>query len=313
MIEINKEKSFDISKAYSNFISEKEGRVAKGTINYYNQHNKKFLIFLKSKNITSTDQINNQTIDHYLVWLNNNFNIKTTSANIKIRAIRPFIYWMQEKEMIKIKSFKIKELPESKRKEQEIYTEKELEKLLKKPNMKKVKFPEYRNWVIINFLLATGSRRHTTVNVKISDLNMETRKIKLYNFKRHQYYFIDFYNSFYNLIKEYLQIRKGEPDHFLFPTQYGNQLSPSGLTTAISRYNKERGVEKTSLHAFRRTFASIWIKNGGDPYILSDLLDHAEMEMTRRYVYMFQDDKRVESFNPLESLNNKNKKNYINL
>ena len=110
-----------------------------------------------------------------------------------------------------------------------------------------------------------------------------------------------------------MQIRKGESDHYLFPTQYGNQLSPSGLTTAISRYNRSRGIEKTSLHAFRRTFASIWIKNGGDPYILSDLLDHSEMEMTRRYVYMFNDDKRVERFNPLESLKNKNKKDYINL
>jgi len=179
--------------------------------------------------------------------------------------------------------------------------------------MKKIKFPKYRNWVIINFLIATGARRHTTVNVKTSDLDFQNRKIRLFNFKRHQYYLIDFYNSFNNIIKEYLQIRKGEPDHYLFPTQYGNQLSPSGLTTAISRYNRSRGIEKTSLHAFRRTSASIWIKNGGDPYILSDLLDHSEMEMTRRYVYMFNDDKRVESFNPLESLKKKNKKDYINM
>jgi integrase/recombinase XerD len=295
------------------FINGKEGIVAEATIDYYNQHNRKFLVFLKNKNIENTDELNNQTIDHYLVWLNNNFDIKTSTANIKIRAIRPFIYWMQRKETIKIKEFQIKELPESKIKNQEIYDEKELEKLLKKPNMKKIKFPDYRNWVIVNFLVATGARRHTTVNVKISDLNMNKRKIRLFNFKRHQHYFIDFYNSFNNIMKEYLQIRKGEPDHYLFPTQYGNQLSPSGLTTAISRYNRGRGVETTSLHAFRRTFASLWIQNGGDPYILSDLLDHAEMEMTRRYVYMFQNDKRVESFNPLESLNNKNKKNYIDM
>jgi integrase/recombinase XerD len=313
MIELNKEKSYNIKKAFNIFLEEKEGMVAEATIEYYKQHNSKFLIFLENKNIESTVQLNSQTIDHFLVWLNNNFTIKTTTANIKIRAIRPFVYWMQDKDTIKIKNFKIKELPESKRKNQEIYSEKELEKLLEKPNMKKVKFPTYRNWVIVNFLMATGSRRHTTVNVKIKDLDMENKKIKLFNFKRHQYYFMNFYNNFNSIIKEYLQIRKGEPEDYLFSTQYGTELSSSGLTTAISRYNKSRGVETTSLHAFRRTFASIWIKNGGDPYILSDLLDHSSMEMTRRYVYQFQDDKRVESFNPLESLKNKNKKNYIKL
>jgi integrase/recombinase XerD len=242
MIKINKERNYNIKKAYHNFIEEKRVMVSDSTIDFYEQHNRKFLIFLKMNNIISTNELTKKTIQQYLVWLNNNFDIKITTANIKIRAIRVFIYWMQKKDIIKINDFKIKELPESKRKSQEIYTEKELEKLLKKPNMKKIKFSKYRNWVIVNFLIATGARRHTTANVKISDLDLQKREIRLFNFKRHQYYFIDFYNSFNNIIKEYLQIRKGEPDHYLFPTQYGNQLSPSGLTTAISRYNRSRGV-----------------------------------------------------------------------
>ncbi len=34
----------------------------------------------------------------------------------------------------------------------ETYTEEELAKLLKKPNMKKCSFTEYKNWVMTNFL-----------------------------------------------------------------------------------------------------------------------------------------------------------------
>jgi integrase/recombinase XerD len=313
MITISENRSYNIEELFDVFLKEKEGRIADTTIGFYNDYIGKFMIFLKGREIKTTDQLNIQIINYYIVWLNNNLDINTTSANIHLRAIRAFIYWMQKKEEIEIKNFQVQELPDDKRKEKEIYTEAELEKLLKKPNLQKTRFPTYRSWVIINFLLATGARRHTTTNMKIKDIDMENRKIKLFNFKRHRNYKINFYNNFYNVIKEYLQIRKGQPADFLFPTQYGTEMSVSGLTSAISRYNKSRGVEKTGIHAFRHTFASLWIKNGGDPYILSDLLDHSDMETTRIYVHQFQEDKRLETFNPLESIKNKNKKDYINL
>ena len=313
MITLDNNSSQKIKEVYKDFIFDKNNTTSENTVKYYQYYIDQFMIFLKTNNITTTDQLNRRVIQRYIVWLDENHDMNTTSANIAIRAIRVFIYWMQEEEDVKIKHFKIQELPDNKRKEKEVYTEKELEKLLEKPNLQKSRFTTYRNWVIVNFLLATGARRHTTTNMKVKDVNLMKKKIKLFNFKRHQTYTINIYQNFHNIIKEYLEIRKGQPDDFLFSTQYGTEMSVSGLTTAITRYNRRRGVGKTSLHAFRYTFASMWIKNGGDPYILSDLLDHSDMETTRIYVHQFQEDKRLETFNPLESLKNKGKKDYINL
>ena len=40
-------------------------------------------------------------INYFVVWLNEKYNMNTTSANINLRAVRVFIYWMRDKEEIK--------------------------------------------------------------------------------------------------------------------------------------------------------------------------------------------------------------------
>ena len=52
-----------------------------------------------------------------------------------------------------------------------MYTDSEIEKLLVKPRPED--FIEYRNWVIINYFLATGNRISSVANLKISDLDFD--------------------------------------------------------------------------------------------------------------------------------------------
>ena len=59
-----------------------------------------------------------------------------------------------------------------------------------------------------------------------------------------------------SILREYMTIRKGEPEEYLFCNQYGEMLSENALRLAIAHYNRSlRGVEKTSIHLFRHTFA----------------------------------------------------------
>ncbi|MFW6015547.1 MAG: tyrosine-type recombinase/integrase [bacterium] len=60
------------------------------------------------------------------------------------------------------------------------------------------------------------------------------------------------------VLQEYLLYRKGEADDYLFPTENSTNLKRSGLQSAIKRYNLSRGVNKTSMHLFRHTFAKKW-------------------------------------------------------
>ena len=66
--------------------------------------------------------------------------------------------------------FKI-ELPKAEDRVKEPYSKKEMEILLKKPDVKTCRFSEYRNWVIANYLAGTANRISTAISLKICDLD----------------------------------------------------------------------------------------------------------------------------------------------
>lgn len=314
MIKMNLEKDKDIREVFEEFIEEKKlDGLSEETIVYYENYIDIFIDYLVNQaDITLTSAITRRVFKNYLEWISYTRNYSHTGKNTMLRAIRVFVYYLQDRPDIEIQDFKIKIRKAKKSKKNKIYSEEELDILLEKPDLKKTRFGEYRSWVVINFLLATGVRSKTLVNIKIKDLDMENKIVNLMNYKAHHEFSLKIFNRLYSILKEYLQFRDGEPDDYLFCSSYGDKFTTSGLRTSIQRYNEKRGVEKTGIHAFRHTFASLWIKNGGDPYRLMDLLDHQSMETTKKYVHHFKDDESIKNKNPLEKLA-KDEKEYINL
>ncbi|WP_427340272.1 tyrosine-type recombinase/integrase [Caloranaerobacter sp. DY30410] len=206
--------------------------------------------------------------------------------------------------------FKIK-LIRSEKKIKETYSDKELEFLLKKPNMNNCSFAEYRNWVVINYLLGTGNRLSTVVNLKIKDIDFENGLIKIEKSKNRRQQVIPLSKTLERILLEYIQIRRGEPDDYLFCNIYGQKLTTNALSTAIRKYNQKRGVMKTSIHLFRYTFAKKWILAGGDIFRLQKILNHKSLDIVKEYVNMFTDDlqNKFEKFNALEQIkgNSRNK------
>jgi integrase/recombinase XerD len=82
-------------------------------------------------------------------------------------------------------------------------------------------------------------------------------------------------------------------------------LSENALRLAISRYNIKRGVNKTSIHLFRHTFARKYLIDcGGNAFTLQRLLGHSTLDMTKHYCNIFDMDitKNYDNFSPLAQL-----------
>jgi integrase/recombinase XerD len=75
------------------------------------------------------------------------------------------------------------------------------------------------------------------------------------------------------------------------------------LEYEIAKYNKSRGVERTSIHVFRRNFAKQWVLNGGDIFRLQKILGHRSLDMVRRYADMYGNDlhRDFDNFNALDN------------
>lgn len=182
----------------------------------------------------------------------------------------------------------------------EVYTEEELDKLLKKP-AENATFAEYRDWAIINWVLATGNRIGTVINVKISDVDFQDNMITVSKQKNKKLMRIPMIRHLRDVMKfyinEFLVDEDGEyVSMYLFPASYtdlyNQPMSRISLSKSIARYNKSRGVKKTSFHLFRHTFVKKWIVDGGPLPELQRILGHSTLDMVVHYANLYSDDLR---------------------
>lgn len=114
--------------------------------------------------VLETDDFEAEYHDYILDHLECN---EQTLNNI-FRGWRAIAYFCMDKGWIETRNIYIRELSPAIK---EVYTDSEIDKLLVKPRPEN--FLEYRNWVIINYFLATGNRISSVANLKVGDLDFD--------------------------------------------------------------------------------------------------------------------------------------------
>ena len=227
--------------------------------------------------------------------------LSPNSINSYTRTLKSFFSWCNEQGItrVNIPLYKAEETVK------ETYSDAELAALLKKPDIRKATFAEYRDWVIINFLLNCGSRAATVRAIQIRDVDLDGGMVFYRHTKNRKAQVIPLCSAMVAILREYLRHRGGEAADYLFCTETGSQLTENGLRQSIARYNTRRGVQKTSIHLFRHTFARKYLIDcGGDAFTLQKLLGHSTLAMTKHYCAIFDADltKNYDNFSPLAQM-----------
>lgn len=236
-----------------------------------------------------------------------NSNLAANSISTYVRILRVFLSWCNEEGItnLNMKPYKSEETIK------ETYSDGELKKLLKKPDLRKCNFAEYRSWVIVNLLLNNGCRAATIRNIQNQDVDLDNQVIYLRHTKNKKAQVIPLCRELCSIIREYMRVRGGEDCDYLFPNESGEQLKEYALRSSIARYNNRRGVQKTSIHSFRHTFARKYLVDcGGNAFTLQRLLGHSTLDMTKHYCAIFDADivKNYDSFSPLAQLKSNSNK-----
>ena len=174
-------------------------------------------------------------------------------------------------------------------KEQEViketYSDEEKLRLIARP-ANSASFVEWRTWAIVNWILATGNRASTVCSIKLGDINYRKREIVINKSKTNKALILPLSPALATVLTEYVRRWRAESgdNAFLFPNIGDEELTVNALKHSIAKYNRDRDVAITSVHALRHTFAKDWIRNTGDVFRLQKMLQHSTLEMTRRYV-----------------------------
>ena len=293
-----KSNSPSFSAAFKEFITDSAARgLSSKTLRTYENHF--HCVSLHFDTEIRLSELTRSTLNEMVVSMRES-GLATNSICSYTRVVTTFLNWCNRQQYCQVTMPKYKEEETLK----ETYTDEELEQLLKRP-ADTCRFSVYRTWVIINFLLNAGCRAATVRNIMVGDVDLLQQQVFFRHTKNRKVQVIPLCSQMTRILREYMSIRGGENGSYLFCDEFGEQLTENALRLAVARYNKSRGVTKTSIHLFRHTFARKYLIDcGGDAFTLQKLMGHSTLKMTKHYCAIFDADiaKNYDNFSPLAQM-----------
>lgn len=303
MEKVSEKRIIDI---YADYLTSQAARdLSEATIRNYKTHFKGISKHLDTE--MAFNSLTKRDLEAMVVSMKSS-DLAHNTISTYVRAMNQFLKWCVEEGMCS-SSLILENIKEQETVKGE-YTDEELLLLIRKPR-RDCDFCEYRNWVVVNLLLNNGCRAASIRNIQNRDVDLKRRQIVLRHNKNKKIQVLPLCTQMVSVLADYMVIRKGSAEDYLFCNQFGDQLTESALRQAIAKYNMKRGVNKTSTHLYRHTFSRKYLVDcGGNAFTLQKLLGHSTLTMTKRYCRLYDRDlaENFDSFSPLAQIKATEKK-----
>lgn len=252
-----------------------------GTLEYY-----KYLFKVLGEHLGNIecDLIGNDEILNYIVKIKEiNPSLSNASINKHIVALKTIIKYATSRE---IKFSKLKE----RKKIIPTISKQTLSKIFNyyQKNMKN-RFT-FRNYVFLKLLLDTGMRMNEMINIKLKDIDFDTSSIHVKITKTDVDRYVCFTESTKQLLMKYVITQKINK-YVFYDFNTGKKLTTSSVESLIYRLKKKLCIEENiTPHKWRHTFATTFLKNGGDLETLRLLLGHSNLKTTQKYLHLSRND-----------------------
>lgn len=144
-----------------------------------------------------------------------------------------------------------------------------------------------RMFSIIELLLQTGIRIGELANLRLSDVNSDTLKIRPY--EKHEERLVPLNKPAKEALKQYLAIRPKTEEDKVFITKSGKPFLIRNIRTAVERYFRLAEIKDAKVNDLRHTFVAHHLKHGVSLIVLSKILGHKRLSTTERYLQYIPD------------------------
>ena len=256
---------------------------SKKTFENYNRDLNKFFKFLNDYKIKDIKKITKETVRLYFLKQKNN-NISNRTLGRYYSSLNSFFLYSIEHEYIGVNPLKFIDYPKYTKKIPEYIYDSQLEKLLNEKTSENVEI-ELRNKLIIHLLLDTGVRVSELVNIKVHDIDVEERIIKVFG-KGSKERFVFFTSKTKELLTNYLIKRKEKAitDNLLINYK-GEKLTERSVQKIIKLVGEKIGLD-IHPHLLRHTFATDLLNKGADIRMIQELLGHENLDTTQIYTHV---------------------------
>ena len=213
-------------------------------------------------------------------------NISNRSINRKVSSLKSFYKFLIKTDTIKSSPLKAHSPLKQSKKIQVPFSQEEINSLLDSDFFTN----DYKGVLqksIIAFFYFTGVRRIELINIKESDISLESSTIKVMG-KRSKERIIPILPKLKKSLEDYREIKskfKGKTSpEYLFISKNGKQLSEKFVYRTVNEYFKLVSPKiKKAPHVLRHSFATHLINEGADINSVKELLGHSSLSATQVY------------------------------
>jgi len=215
-----------------------------------------------------------------------NKNLSNRSINRKVSSLKSFYKFLVKTDTIGSSPLLAHRPLKQSKKIQVPFSKEEINSLLDSDSFKN-DFSGVLQKTIITFFYFTGVRRIELINIKESDINMDSSTIRIMG-KRSKERIIPMLPKLKKSIVDYLYLRSQEFNketlEYLFVSRSGSQLSEKYVYRTVNEYFKLVSPKvKKAPHVLRHSFATHLINEGADINSVKELLGHSSLSATQVY------------------------------
>lgn len=231
--------------------------------------------------------ISKEDVNDYLNYMYE-MNASKSTISRKLSSLRTFYNYLISNGIVSTNYFSLVKNPRKDKSLPRYVNDSDIDKMFMIPDTRKP--IGQRNLVIIRMLYATGVRVSELVNIKIKDINISERTIRILG-KGSKERIVIFGINTSRELKKYLDDGRRKLDvrnsEYLFLNKDGNRLSDRYVRKIIDDIIVKASISMhVSPHMLRHTFATEMLNNGADLVSVKDLLGHESLNTTSIYTHV---------------------------
>lgn len=265
-----------------------EKGLSENTVEAYNRDIRRFMDYLREKQVDHPADIRRAHISAYLASLLDTGAAFSSSAR-NLSSIKTFFRFLMLEDHITVNPADSLESPHLQRRLPDVLNVEEIDCLFSEPKV--VTLTGLRDRAMLELMYATGLRVSELLGLEVDDVNLSEgfvrclgkgRKERIVPFGKVAGYWVERYigHSRHKMLK-------GQANRILFVNARGNQMTRQGFWKILTKLVGDAGIKKeVTPHTLRHSFATHLLENGADLRSVQEMLGHADISTTQIYTHM---------------------------